>query len=187
VPPRPTISGRNFWDEGWRFVIVSQASAVATGDTAKVWHKARERRINLWLVGDLLAEFKRWVEAVNTWGGQLEGRLGRTGMLKRITVLRERADDASYPFSIAAIHELQELSVRSRICFVPGENGTGKMLLRWTPVWRCAFLLAFLTGFGQVAPAQESDKRAQSGWQLFDTVSQCRFRFVPRFEGSSLR
>ena len=51
-------------------------------------------------------------------------------MLKKITLLRDRVDDwESYPFSVPAIRGLEELSLRSRICFFAGENGTGKSTL----------------------------------------------------------
>jgi len=51
-------------------------------------------------------------------------------MLKKITMLRERVQDwMSYPFSIPTINHLNELSLRSRICFFAGENGTGKSTL----------------------------------------------------------
>ena len=51
-------------------------------------------------------------------------------MLKKITMLRERVQDwTSYPFSIPTINHLNELSLRSRICFLAGENGTGKSTL----------------------------------------------------------
>ncbi len=45
-------------------------------------------------------------------------------------MLRERVQDwTSYPFSIPTINHLNELSLRSRICFLAGENGTGKSTL----------------------------------------------------------
>jgi predicted ATPase len=51
-------------------------------------------------------------------------------MLKKITLLRERADDwDGYPFSVPAIRGLDALTVRLRICFFAGENGTGKSTL----------------------------------------------------------
>jgi predicted ATPase len=51
-------------------------------------------------------------------------------LLKKITVRRERVEDwESYPFSIAIIRGLEELTFRSRICFFTGENGTGKSTL----------------------------------------------------------
>lgn len=51
-------------------------------------------------------------------------------MLKKITLLRERVGDwASYPFSVATISHLDQLTFRSRICFFTGENGTGKSTL----------------------------------------------------------
>lgn len=51
-------------------------------------------------------------------------------MLKKLTLLRERVPDwQAYPFSVAAIRELNELVFRSRICFFAGENGTGKSTL----------------------------------------------------------
>ena len=51
-------------------------------------------------------------------------------MLKKLTLLRERVQDwQAYPFSVAAIRELNALVFRSRICFFAGENGTGKSTL----------------------------------------------------------
>jgi predicted ATPase len=51
-------------------------------------------------------------------------------VLKKITLLRDRVNSwASYPFSVPAIRGLEELSLRSRICFFAGENGTGKSTL----------------------------------------------------------
>jgi predicted ATPase len=51
-------------------------------------------------------------------------------VLKKITLLRDRVDDwKAYPFSVATIGGLHELSLRSRICFFAGENGTGKSTL----------------------------------------------------------
>jgi len=55
---------------------------------------------------------------------------GWVAVLKKITMLRERVQDwTSYPFSIPTINHLNELSLRSRICFLAGENGTGKSTL----------------------------------------------------------
>ena len=51
-------------------------------------------------------------------------------MLKKLSLLRERVQDwQAYPFSVPAIHGLDELVFRSRICFFAGENGTGKSTL----------------------------------------------------------
>jgi predicted ATPase len=51
-------------------------------------------------------------------------------MLKKITLLRDRVDDwETYPFSVPTIRALEELSLKSRICFFTGENGTGKSTL----------------------------------------------------------
>jgi predicted ATPase len=51
-------------------------------------------------------------------------------VLKKITLLRERVDDwESYPFSVPTIRCLEELTLRSRVCFFAGENGTGKSTL----------------------------------------------------------
>jgi predicted ATPase len=51
-------------------------------------------------------------------------------LLKKITLLRERVEDwKSYPFSVPAVSSLEELVLRSRICFFAGENGTGKSTL----------------------------------------------------------
>lgn len=51
-------------------------------------------------------------------------------MLKKITLLRDRVQDwSAYPFSVAAIRCLEELTFHSRICFFAGENGTGKSTL----------------------------------------------------------
>ena len=54
----------------------------------------------------------------------------RGPMLKKITVLRDKVEDwTSYPFSIPTISSLDELNLRSRVCFFAGENGTGKSTL----------------------------------------------------------
>ncbi len=51
-------------------------------------------------------------------------------VLKKIKLLRDRVEDwKSYPFSVPAISSLDELVLRSRICFFAGENGTGKSTL----------------------------------------------------------
>ena len=51
-------------------------------------------------------------------------------MLKKLTLLRDRVQDwSSYPFSVPAIHDLNEIVFRSRICLFAGENGTGKSTL----------------------------------------------------------
>ncbi len=51
-------------------------------------------------------------------------------MLKKIKLMRARVEDwRSYPFSVPAISSLDELGLRSRICFFAGENGTGKSTL----------------------------------------------------------
>src|SRR5215472_6627471 len=51
-------------------------------------------------------------------------------MLKKNTLLRDRVEDWDiYPFSVPAIRGLQDLNLRSRICFFAGENGTGKSTL----------------------------------------------------------
>jgi predicted ATPase len=51
-------------------------------------------------------------------------------MLRKIILQRDRVQDwRSYPFSVPAIHALHELTLRSRICFFAGENGTGKSTL----------------------------------------------------------
>ena len=51
-------------------------------------------------------------------------------MLKKITLLRDRVRDwESYPFSVPVIRNLDELTLESRVCFLAGENGTGKSTL----------------------------------------------------------
>lgn len=51
-------------------------------------------------------------------------------MLKTITLLRDRVQDwQSYPFSVPAIQRFESLTLKSRICFFAGENGTGKSTL----------------------------------------------------------
>lgn len=51
-------------------------------------------------------------------------------MLKTITLLRDRVSDwEGYPFSVPAIRKLEQLKLRSRVCFFAGENGTGKSTL----------------------------------------------------------
>jgi predicted ATPase len=51
-------------------------------------------------------------------------------LLKKIAILRERVmDRRSYPFSVPAIANLDEIILKSRACFFAGENGTGKSTL----------------------------------------------------------
>ena len=51
-------------------------------------------------------------------------------MLKKIALLRDRVSDwDAYPFSVPAIRQLEELKLKSRVCFFAGENGTGKSTL----------------------------------------------------------
>jgi len=51
-------------------------------------------------------------------------------MLKKISLLRDRvADWEKYPFVVPAIRHLEELTLRSPICFFAGENGSGKSTL----------------------------------------------------------
>lgn len=51
-------------------------------------------------------------------------------MLKTIKILRERVEHPeAYPFSVPAIGSLDELNLRSRVCLLAGENGTGKSTL----------------------------------------------------------
>jgi predicted ATPase len=51
-------------------------------------------------------------------------------VLKKLTLLRERVPDwEAYPFCVSAIRELREVRFQSRVCFLAGENGTGKSTL----------------------------------------------------------
>lgn len=51
-------------------------------------------------------------------------------MLKKITLLRERVQDwETYPFSVPALSKIEEITLRNRVCFFAGENGTGKSTL----------------------------------------------------------
>ena len=51
-------------------------------------------------------------------------------VLKKLALLRERVSDwEDYPFYVPAIRELHEIVFHSRICFLAGENGTGKSTL----------------------------------------------------------
>jgi predicted ATPase len=51
-------------------------------------------------------------------------------VLKKIALLRDRVSDwDAYPFSVPAIRQLEELKLKSRVCFFAGENGTGKSTL----------------------------------------------------------
>src|SRR5438270_370205 len=48
-------------------------------------------------------------------------------MLKTIKILRDRVENwDAYPFSVPAIRSFDELNLRSRVCLLAGENGTGK-------------------------------------------------------------
>ena len=51
-------------------------------------------------------------------------------MLHKVTLLRDRVENwEKYPFSVPAIRNFTELSLRERVCFFTGENGTGKSTL----------------------------------------------------------
>ena len=51
-------------------------------------------------------------------------------VLKKLMLLRERVTDwEAYPFSVAAIRALNEISFQSRVAFFAGENGSGKSTL----------------------------------------------------------
>lgn len=51
-------------------------------------------------------------------------------MLHKVTLLRDRVESwETYPFSVPAIRNFTELSLRERVCFFTGENGTGKSTL----------------------------------------------------------
>lgn len=50
--------------------------------------------------------------------------------LKRITLLRDRVESwEKYPFNVPAIRTLDEIEIKSKICFFVGENGSGKSTL----------------------------------------------------------
>jgi predicted ATPase len=50
--------------------------------------------------------------------------------LRSLTLLRDKVTNWDiYPFTVPAIHHLETLEVRSRICFFVGENGSGKSTL----------------------------------------------------------
>jgi predicted ATPase len=50
--------------------------------------------------------------------------------LKTIALLRDRVQNwEEYPFNIPVVRNLQEINLRSRVCFFVGENGTGKSTL----------------------------------------------------------
>jgi predicted ATPase len=51
-------------------------------------------------------------------------------LLKTIKLLRDRVQDwETYPFSVPTIRNLDQLTLRSRVCLFAGENGTGKSTL----------------------------------------------------------
>lgn len=51
-------------------------------------------------------------------------------VLKTITLQRDRVQDwEKYPFSVPAIRNLAQLTLKRRVCFFAGENGTGKSTL----------------------------------------------------------
>ena len=65
-------------------------------------------------------------------------------MLKKVTILRERVDNwDNYPFSVPfpapVIRNVEELSLRSLVCFFAGENGTGKSTLLEAIAAHCDF------------------------------------------------
>ena len=46
-------------------------------------------------------------------------------MLKRISLLRDRVENwDTYPFSIPVLRSLQDFTLRERVCFFVGENGS---------------------------------------------------------------
>lgn len=50
--------------------------------------------------------------------------------LKKITLLRDRVESwEKYPFDVPAIRTLDEIEIKSKICFFVGENGSGKSTL----------------------------------------------------------
>lgn len=60
--------------------------------------------------------------------------------LKRITLLREDIPSLhSYPFSIPAIRNLQEISLKRNVTFFVGENGSGKSTLLEAIADKCEF------------------------------------------------
>jgi predicted ATPase len=51
-------------------------------------------------------------------------------MLKRIALLRERVESwETYPFSVPALRDFEDLHLHARVCFFTGENGSGKSTL----------------------------------------------------------
>ncbi|MBV9282595.1 MAG: AAA family ATPase [Chloroflexi bacterium] len=54
----------------------------------------------------------------------------RASALASVTLQRDRvADWDGYPFSVPAIRSLESLAVTRKVCFLAGENGTGKSTL----------------------------------------------------------
>ena len=50
--------------------------------------------------------------------------------LKKITLLKDRVESwEKYPFNVPAIRTLDEIEIKSKICFFVGENGSGKSTL----------------------------------------------------------
>src|SRR5215469_12556580 len=50
--------------------------------------------------------------------------------LKKITLLKDRVESwEKYPFNMPAIRTLDEIEIKSKICFFVGENGSGKSTL----------------------------------------------------------
>ncbi|HEU4964962.1 MAG TPA: AAA family ATPase [Bacilli bacterium] len=60
--------------------------------------------------------------------------------LQRVTVLQERIESRNtYPFSIPALRELEELEFRGNVTFFVGENGSGKSTLLEAIARQCGF------------------------------------------------
>ena len=60
--------------------------------------------------------------------------------LRRVTLLKEKITDfQTYPFTIAAIRELESLPIDHPVTFFVGENGTGKSTLLEAIAYQCGF------------------------------------------------
>ncbi len=92
-------------------------------------------------------------------------------MLTRITLLREKVDNwEPYPFSVPAIRALDELRLKSQVCFFAGENGSGKSTLLEA--------IAAHYGFGREGGTRNfNNSSTESNWSTEPLVKALRLAF----------
>ena len=103
-------------------------------------------------------------------------------MLKTIKLLRDKVQDWEvYPLSVPTIRSLDQLTLRSRVCFFAGENGTGKSTLLEA--------IAAHYGFGREGGSRNfSNDSTESNHSIDPLVQALRLSFDKRTgEGFFLR